>query len=135
MKRISPGHRSPQLNQNKDGYVLMVIVLIMASVFSVVLIKITIQSIIYLETSTLEVQKTHFDTLQLSCIQENLLNLTRNQAYQGGTLDIFSGTCLSTINENGAYLEINMTTTQNELTDNIKVTFDPATKTIMAWDN
>ena len=113
----------------------MVIVLIMASVFSVVLIKITIQSIIYLKTSTLEVQKTHFDTLQLSCIQENLLNLTRNQAYQGGTLNLFSGNCLSSINENGAYLEINMTTTQNELTDDIKVTFDPATKTIIAWDN
>lgn len=120
---------------NKTGYVMIVIVLILASVFSIVLVKMTIQSIVALKSSSLKLAEARFTNLKLSCVEESLIQLTRNPEYTGGTINLFSGSCISTVSPSGDYQNIEILTTQNGLSDSLLITFDPAQKKIVAWDN
>lgn len=128
--------RTQQLSApNKNGYVLIIMVLILASVFSVVLVKITIQSIVFLKTSTLRIAEANLSAIEKSCVNENLIQLTRNPDYAGETLSLFSGSCTSVVSTNGSNKNIAITFNQSNYNDSLLITFDPTQKKIVVWDN
>ncbi|KKQ80271.1 MAG: hypothetical protein UT02_C0012G0022 [Parcubacteria group bacterium GW2011_GWC2_38_7] len=135
MEPAKIGPTAPVSEPNKNGYVLVIMVLILASVFSVVLIKITLQSISFLESSSLRVAEANFLSLENSCAHENLIKLTRDESYTGETLNLFSGSCTSVITDDGSNKNISLTVTQENYTDNLIITVDPNLKKIVAWDN
>jgi len=135
MKPAKPGQIQLPCVPNKNGYVLVIMVLILASVFSVVLVKITIQSIVALKISSLRIVESNLSALEKSCAHENLIQLTRNPAYTGGTLTLFSGTCTSVVSVNGSNKNIALTFNQATYNDSLTITFDPAFKKVIGWDN
>jgi len=113
---------------NKKGYVLLVMVLILASVFAIVIVKLSIQSIVMLKNSSLNISQATLANLTRTCAHDNLIHLTRNVDYSGETLSIFSGTCTSTVTTNGSYKNINMAISQGTYYDALTITFDPIQK-------
>ena len=135
MEPVKLGQTQRPFVPNKNGYVLIIVVLILASVFSVVLVKITIQSIVALKMSTLKIAESNLSALEKSCAHENLIQLTRNPAYTGGTFSIFAGTCTSVVSTNGSNKNITLTFSQGIYNDDLVITFDPTQNKIVAWDN
>jgi len=95
MKLKTPGQpQSPCANDNKNsGFIMITTVLIVAAVFSVILIKTALSTITHLETKDISLNALKIQYFTEGCIQEALIQYDRDQTYTGGDFNIGTGSC------------------------------------------
>ena len=109
-------------------------VIIIAAIVSVILIKTALSTITTIDNNQniLKAEKTNY--FADSCLQETLIQLKRDNAYAGGTLNILGGSCAVTIAGTDNTREISIEGNQSEYYRNItaQITLDPFQ--IVKWD-
>ncbi|NQT50353.1 hypothetical protein HQ571_06695 [Candidatus Kuenenbacteria bacterium] len=105
-------------------------VLIVAAVFSVILIKTALSTITHLETKDISLNALKIQYFTEGCIQEALIQYDRDQTYTGGDFNIGTGSCNVSVTGSGydATLVITGNLNNYDRTLNINI----ATQ---SWDN
>ncbi len=121
--------------KNNQGFVLIIVVLLMSAVMTTVFIQTALNSLIILEQSQKALDGARAKMYAEGCMQEALLRLSRDSTYTGGNLMLNSGTCDVVISGLGTARVVTVRGTLGVYTQPLVVSVELNPLTITSWDN
>lgn len=114
-------------HQSQNGYVMLLIVIIFASVFLLVVSNASFSSLTSLKNSQVNIEEVKIKEFTEGCSEEGLLQLSRNSQYKGGTYNLKGGTCDISVSGTSSSRTLSVTGTLSNLSQNydIEVNMDP----------
>lgn len=112
MKQNKIGNLAIQLEKENKGYILTMSVLIISAIISIVVISTSLSSLIVLDKNNEDLKGVKINQYTQGCMDEALIQTSRNKNYTGGTYNIGFGTCeISVVGDSSDSREIFVTGT------------------------
>lgn len=127
----------PQLpsEHTRQGFIMIVAVIIISAVISVVVISVTLGSITQLEKVDTSLRGEYGRYFVESCMQEALVQLNKDNTYAGGTLNLAGSTCTVAISGTGNSRTINVDGSNNDYYYEIEASVSLVPFALGSWDN
>lgn len=125
----------PSGRDNSRGFVMIITVIIIATVLSVVLIRISLMAITEVSRYDLSLTDRSAKLLTESCLQEALISLNRDNEYLGGVLNLSGGSCMIVVDGIGNSKTVLINSNFNNYYDSLRIELVLKPFAIINWDN
>ena len=134
--QISGRKPSPSAPNRQEGFVLLIVLIIVGSLLSVVVIKLALGALIRLENTQESLRGTNSELYADSCLQEALIHLSRDNTYAGGALNLNGGTCTAVVSGAGNNRTVSVVGIwSNMYSYSLKADVTLSPFKIITWDN
>ena len=123
-----------ETTKTKQGFIMIVAVIIMSAVISVIAISVTLGSITLLEKTDTALRGEYARYYSQGCLQEALIQLNMDNSYAGGTLNLAGSTCTVVISGTGNNRTIEISGSNNDYYHGITADVTLSTFSLDRWD-
>lgn len=120
-----------KLLKNQKGGALLVMMLIISAIVLIIAITVNLKSVNDLKTGARFLYKAKADNLTKSCIEDIILGYKRDPNYSVTTITLPEGSCSVTINNNGNFRTIAVSSAVNNYYSNIEIIVDLSQNPVM----
>jgi len=135
MKRPILGLAQSPSARSKDGYIMIITVIIIGAIVSVVLVETALTSITELQDASIYSHGVAARIQAESCMDEALIQVNRDNDYTGETLDLGSGTCDIAITGVDNSRTVSVTGELNDYEHSLSAEVTLDTFSVDEWDN
>jgi len=133
MKLHNRGTQLLPCAKNNQGFILIIVVLLVSAIMTTVFIQTALNSLILLEQSQKALDGTRARMYAEGCMQEALLHLSRDATYGGENFTLDAGTCDIAITGSDTARTVTVTGTLGAYTQSLTVSVELNPLTITRW--
>jgi hypothetical protein len=135
MKQKTLGQLQLPSVPTRQGFIMIVAVIIISAVISVVAISVTLGSLTQLQKTDTNLRGEYARYYVESCMQEALIQLNMDNTYSGGTLTLAGSTCTVVISGIGNSRVIDVEGSSNDYYYDINASVSLVPFYLDSWDN
>lgn len=135
MKQITFGQFQLPCEKTKQGFIMMITLIIIAAIISVIVVGVSLSSITFLQSTDTTISGERGRYYTEGCMQEALIQLSMDNTYSGGTLTLSGASCVVVVSGVGGSRTVTVAGDLNDFANSLSAEVTLVPFAVTEWDN